>query len=84
MNTSNNDNVILNSNLPPINVQKDSPSNTLLDLQKEKYTYYSVSINDEIINENYISEEIPSHQNPVEVINHTCDHNGNNLLNTEE
>ena len=84
MNTSNNDNVILNSNLPPINIQKDSPFNTLIALQKEKYTYYSVSINDEIINENNISEEIPSHQNPVEVIDHTCDYNGNNLLNTEE
>ena len=34
LNTSNNDNVILNSNLPPINIQKDSPFNTLIDLQK--------------------------------------------------
>ena len=32
----------------------------------------------------YINEQISSHHNPAEVIDHTCDDNGNNLLNTEE
>ena len=27
------------------------------------------------------SEEIPCHQNPVEVIDNACDDNGNNVLN---
>ena len=41
-------------------------------------------INNEIIDEKNISEEISSHQNSSEVIDHTCDENGINLLNTEE
>ena len=31
-----------------------------------------------------MSEEISSYQNLSEVIDHTCDENGNNLLNSEE
>ena len=44
----------------------------------EKVTYIdsSGSIN--------ISEDISSHQNSAEIIHHTCDDNGINLLNTEE
>ena len=41
-------------------------------------------INDEIIYENNVSEEISYYQNSLEVIDHTCDHNRNNLLNTNE
>ena len=33
---------------------------------------------------NNISKEILYHQNPEEIINHTCDDNGINLLNIEE
>ena len=36
------------------------------------------------MDEKYISEEISSHHNSAEVIDHTCDDNGNNILNTEE
>ena len=32
----------------------------------------------------YISEEISSHNNSEKLIDHTCDDNGNNLLNKEE
>ena len=35
---------------------------------------------DEIMDENNISEEISSHQNSAEIIDHTCDDNGINLL----
>ena len=37
-----------------------------------------------MIYENNISEQISSHQNPAEVIDHLCDDNGINELNTEE
>ena len=43
-----------------------------------------ISTYDEIIDENNISEEMPSYQNLAEVIYHTCDDNGKHLLNTEE
>ena len=56
MNTSNSDNVIENSNLTHINVQNDSPFNTLITFQKLTDTESSVSINDEIMDENNISE----------------------------
>ena len=36
------------------------------------------------MDENNISKEISSHTNPSKLIYHTCDDNGNNLLNTEE
>ena len=36
------------------------------------------------MDENNISEEIYSRQNSAEIIDHTCDENGINLLNTEE
>ena len=55
-NISNNDNGIVNSNLPCINIKNYSPFNKLIYLQKEIDTYSSVSINDEIIDENNISE----------------------------
>ena len=44
----------------------------------------SININYEIVDEKYTSEEILSHQNSEELIDHTCDDNGNNLLNKEE
>ena len=53
-------------------------------MQKVIDTYSSVSINDEITNEENISEEISSYQNSAGIIDHTCDDNGINLLNTEE
>ena len=34
-----------------------------------------MSINDEIIDENNISDEISSHQNSAKLIDHTCDEN---------
>ena len=52
----------------------------------QKYTDIesSTSNNDEIMDDNNTSEEIYSHKNREEVIYHTCDDNGNNLLNIEE
>ena len=44
----------------------------------------SVSIDDEKMDQNNTSEEISSHQNSAEIIDHKCDDNGFNLLNTEE
>ena len=43
-----------------------------------------ISINNEIIIDNNTSGEISSNQNSADVIDDTCDDNGNNLLNTEE
>ena len=80
MNTSNSDNVIVNSILPRINVQTKSSFNTLNILQTETDTESSISINNEIFDENNISEEISSHQKSAEVIDHTCDDNGKNLI----
>ena len=42
-----------------------------------------ISTNNGIIDEKYISEEISYHQNPEEIIDHTCDDNENNFLNTK-
>ena len=53
-------------------------------MQTETDTESSISINNEIIYENNISEEISSHHNSAEVIDQTCYENGNNLLKTEE
>ena len=36
------------------------------------------------MDENNISEEIYSHENLAQIIDHTCDNNGINLLNIEE
>ena len=52
-------------------------------MQKETDTDSSTSINDEITDDNNTSEDISCHQNSSEVIDHTCDDNGNNLLNIE-
>ena len=41
-----------------------------------------ISINDKIIDENNVIEEISSHQNLTEVIDHTCDDNGEQIINT--
>ena len=51
-NTSNNVNVMGNSNLPRTNVQNDSPFCTLINLKKETDTEPIVSINYEINNKN--------------------------------
>ena len=82
-NTSNTDNVVGNSNITCINVHAKSPRNKLITLQKQTDTESSTSINDEIMDNNNTSEVISSHQNLVEVIDHTCDNNGTDLLNIE-
>ena len=84
LNTLNSDNVIRTSNFPHRNVKNDSPFDTLGTLQKVTDTESSVSINDEKTDKNNIREEISYHQKPAEVIDHTCDDNGINLLNIEE
>ena len=73
-----------NSNLPRINVQTNISFNTLLTLQKWTDTELIISTNNGIIDENNITEEISSHHNSEEVIDHTLDENGNILINTEE
>ena len=84
MNTSNSDSFIGTLNIPCINVQPESSFNTLINLQKETHTESIISINYEILDGNNISEEISYHHHSEEVIDHTCDDNGKNLLNTEE
>ena len=74
--TSNSDNVIGNSNLPPIKVQTKIPFNTLITLQKETNTESSLGINDEIMYKSNIIEQISSHHNPEELFDHTCYENG--------
>ena len=83
-NTSNSDNVIVNSNLPIINVQTKSSLNTLITFPKSTDIQSSIIINDEIIYKNNISEEISSRHDSAGLIDHTCDDNGKHLLNTEE
>ena len=82
MNTSNNNNIIVTSNLPYIKVQNESPFNTLINFQKVTNTESSVSINVEIMDENKISDEISSHHDSAEILYHTYDDNGINLFNT--
>ena len=53
-------------------------------MHKETDTDSITSINDKINDDNNTSEEISSHKNSAELIDHTCDDNGINLLNTEE
>ena len=52
----------------------------VITLQKETDTESSTRINDEIMDDNNTSEEISSHQNSAEVIDHKYDDNGINLL----
>ena len=82
LNKPNSDNVIGTYNLTHIIVQKDSPFNTVTTLQNMTTTESSVSINDEIIDENNISEEISSHQNSAVTIYRICAENIINLINT--
>ena len=56
LNTSNSDNVTVNSNLPRIKVQTEISFNTLINLQKETDTESSISINDKIMDKTYINE----------------------------
>ena len=75
MNTYNRDNVIVNSNIPCINVHTERSSNEIVTLHKETDTESSTSINEENMDDNTASEEIASHQNSTGVIDHTCDDN---------
>ena len=54
-NTSNSDNDKVMSNFPHSNIKNVSSLNTLINLQKVIYKESSVSIYDEIIDQNYIS-----------------------------
>ena len=83
-NTSNSDNVIGNSIIPCININTKISLNKLITLQKETDTESINIINDEIMDDNNTSEEISSHQNSVEVIDHKCDDNGKKLNTVEE
>ena len=76
--TSKSDNNIGNSIIPPMNIQTESSFNTLITLQTETDTESSITINNETIDEKNVSEEIPSHHNLTEVIDHTCNDNGKN------
>ena len=51
-------------------------------MQKETDTESITRINEENMDDNNASEEIESHQDSSVVIDHTCDENGINLLNT--
>ena len=75
LDTSNSNNNAENSNLPRINVQTETSFNTLINLQAETDIQSSIMINNEIIDENNISEEISSHQNLAQLIDLTCDDN---------
>ena len=75
---------MVNSNLSCINVHTKSSLNKLINLRKENDTESSTIIDDEIIDDDNTSQEISSHKNLVELIDHTCDDNGINLLITEE
>ena len=81
-NTLRSDNVIVNSNLPRINVQAEIPFNTLITLQKDTDTESGIIINDDIMDGRYISEQISSRHNTAEGIDHKCDNNEMFLLNT--
>ena len=83
-NTSKRVDVMVNPNFPRINVHTKSPLNKLINLKKETDTQSSSRINDEITDDNNTSEEISCHKNSSEVIVHTCDDNGNYVLNIEE
>ena len=76
LNTSNIDNIIGNSNFPRFNIQTKSSFYKPTTFKKETDTQSSIIINYEIIDENNISEEISSHSNSEEVIDHAFDDNG--------
>ena len=80
-NTPNSADVIGNSNPPRINIHTKISLNKLINFQKETDTQSSTSINDEITDGRNKSEEILCHKNLVGEIDHTCDDNGNNVLN---
>ena len=82
-NTSNSDDVIGNSNLPCINIHTKISLNKLITLQKETVAKSSISINDEMTDDNNTSEEISCNKNPEELMYITCDYNGSNVLNIE-
>ena len=82
MNAYNIDNVMGNSNIPRINAHNERSSNELVTFQKETDTDSSTSINEENMDDNTAREEISSHKNPTETIDHTCDDNGINLPDT--
>ena len=84
MNISNSDNVIGTSKLPHSKAKTYIPFNTLINSQQLTDKYPSVSINNEIKYQNNISKNISSHQNSAQIIDHTCDDNGINIVNTEE
>ena len=77
MNTLNSANVLVNSDLPRINVQTKSLFNTLITFQAETDTESIIITNNETIDEKYISEEILSHQDSARIIDHTYDDNRN-------
>ena len=58
-----------------------SSLNKITTLQKETDAQPSISINDEITDDKYTSKEISCHKDSAKVIDHTCDENGNNVLN---
>ena len=49
-------------------------------MQTETDTESSITINNETIDEKNVSEEIPSHHNLAEVIDHTYNDNGKKSL----
>ena len=82
LNKYNRANIIVNSNIPRINVYTECSSNELVTFQKETDIESSTSINEGNMEDNTASEEIASHKNPTGEIDHTCDDNGINLPNT--
>ena len=82
MNPYNSDNVIVNLNISRINVHNKRSSNELVTFQKETDTELITYINKEYMDGNTASKEIASHHISTGVIDHKCDYNGINLLNT--
>ena len=83
MNISNSHHDIGTSKFTHRNVQNGSLFNKLITLQRVIIdTESSVGINNEIIDQNHITEEISFHQNLAEIIDHACDDSGINLANT--
>ena len=60
LNTSNSDDVIVNSNLPLINIQTKSSFNKLVTLQEETNAGSGISINDEIMESTILAINIIS------------------------
>ena len=80
-NILNSDNIIGTSKFPHGNVQNGSSFNTLVTLHKLIVAYSIVIINGERTDQNHMSEEISCRQNSAEILDHTCDDNGINLVN---